>query len=291
MTAPTSVAIGAGSAAALAEPPPRPAPPPPPSAPPAPPPAAPPPAAPGTISAATIEAAGAVGALGTRSRASEEIAVVQNQVLRTMRAATTEGGRNPRLILVTSALPGEGKTFTSLNLAAAIARMSPQPVLLVDADGKPGSVSELLGCGRLDGLRGLAQRPGAPVQPLVVPTEFERLSFLPYGRPVEGMPPVPSAPSIAGALLRVAEALPRHVLIIDSPPALSTSEATTLAPIVGQVLVVVRAETTQRNEVEAALDMLDACPTLQLVLNQARVSSSDSFGVYGYEAYEVYPRP
>jgi len=261
----------------------RPAPPPPPPLPPASPPTP-------AISRAALEAAGAIGLIGTRSRGSEEVAVIQNQVLRTIRAQTTEGGRNPRIVLVTSALSGEGKTFTSLNLAAGIARMSAHPVLLVDADGKPGAVSELLGCGRLVGLRSLATLPGQAIAPLLVTTEFDRLSFLPYGQPVAECPLVPPAPAIAAAIARIAEALPRHILVLDTPPALSTSEATTLAPLVGQTLVVVRAETTQRNEVEAALDMLDACPTLQLVLNQALVSSSDSFGVYGYEAYGAYSK-
>ena len=59
-----------------------------------------------------------------------------------------------------------------------------------------------------------------------------------------------------------------------------------LAPVVGQVVVVVRAEYTQRNEVEAALDMIDACPTLQM-LNQARLGSNDSFGAYGVYGADV----
>ncbi|MFL1463406.1 P-loop NTPase [Roseococcus sp. DSY-14] len=277
-------AAPAGEAAAA--PPPPGAPPASPSAAPSAAPAAARPARPAITRQAMI-GAGAHSLEAHRSRCSEELAVVQNQVVRTLRSAPPAGaGRHPGIVVVTSARPGEGKSFMSLNLAIAIARAGTLPALLVDADSKPGNLSELLGASTLPGLRTLAAQPSLAPLNFVAPTEVERLHLLPYGAaPTDPAAAHPSGNALAGALLRLAEAFPKHALIVDTPPVLSTSEASALASVAGQVLIVVQAETTQRPEVEAALDMLDACPTLQLVLNQARISTPDSFGAYGYEAY------
>jgi protein-tyrosine kinase len=248
------------------------------------------PAAPITV--AMLGKAGLVVApCGTqRSRLSEEIAVVQHSVLRTIKATRATDGRCPRMVMVTSARPGEGKTFTALNLAASLANSGTKPVVLVDVDGKRGSVSELLGQAGTPGLRALAAEPGRPALPLLVPTAIKRLSLLTAGPAQENAPGVPPGQLMAAALLRLAAALPEHLIILDTPPCLSTSDPGALAPIVGQVLVVVEAERTQRSEVEAALDMVDSCPTLQLVLNRAVLTANDTFGAYGgYGAYGAYP--
>lgn len=248
------------------------------------------PAVPVSIALEALRGAGMVvgAAAVARSRVGEEIGVVQQAVLRTMRGITREERRAPRAVLVTSARPGEGKSFTSLNLAAVIAAGG-TPVLLVDADGKRGSLTELLQVADAPGLRQLAAEPRMAVSPLPVPTSEPRFSFLPYGAPVPGMPSVPPSQLMADALLRVAAAMPNHVLIVDSPPCLATSEPGAFAAVVGQVLMVVEAERTQRAEVEAALDLVDACPLLQLMLNRTRLSTGDSFGSYaGYGSYGGY---
>lgn len=227
-----------------------------------------------------------------RTRLAEEFSVVHHQLLRTIRTMDkpTEGsGRGRRVVLVTSARPGEGKSFCSLNLAVSIAHGRSASVLLVDADGKRGSLSELLGLGEAPGLRLLASDSSQPPAPLIVPTEQRNFSILPYGTPVPGQPEVPAGTTVAAAVQRLAAMLPQHVIILDAPPCLSTSDPSSLAPVVGQVLVVVHAEKTQRAEVEAALDMVEACPVLQLMLNQTRQNSADTFGAYGaYGGYGVY---
>ncbi len=97
-------------------------------------------------------------------------------------------------------------------------------------------------------------------------------------------------PMMTAALARLAAALPDHIIVLDTPPCLSTSDASILAPIVGQVVLVVEAERTQRAEVEAALDLVEACPNLQLLLNHAVLTANDTFGAYGgYDAYAAPP--
>jgi receptor protein-tyrosine kinase len=239
-------------------------------------------------SAGLVAMAGAAG----RTRLSEEIALVQQQVLRTMRGLKAEEGRASRVVLVTSARPGEGKTFTALNLAAAVASGGGYPTILVDADGKKGSVSELLGCRGVLGLHALALQPERDPHGMLLPTAIPRLSLISYGSRPPGIPDevanVPPGTQLAQAVLRLAQAFPKHMLILDSPPCLATSDPGSLAAVAGQVLMVVQAEKTQRNELEAALDMVEPCPVLQLVLNRTHLTSNDSFGAYGYGAYGAY---
>lgn len=238
------------------------------------------------ISREALIAAGGHSLQSARSRCAEEMSIIQQQVLRSLRDMAPGGDRCARLVLITSARPAEGKTFTALNLAAAIARHGAMPALLIDADGKKGSLTTLLGCAEAEGLRTLAARPDLPVASVVRPTEVARLRFIPSGTmPTGTASPQTPEKSLGDALHRIAAAFPKDVLIVDAPPVLATSDASTAAALAGQVLVVVRAEATQRSEVEAALDMLDACPVLQLVLNRTSGSTPDSFGAYGYEGY------
>ena len=254
----------------------------------------------------------------TQARLLEEVSLIQNQILRTSRAAApAEEGRSRRIILVTSARPGEGKTFSALNIAADIARSGARPVVLLDADGKKGGLSDLLGLSRVPGLKALIADPMRRPETLLVPTGQRALSILAYGAGSKGEPegspapegpgekspgegpaggpagkqgggqavvplqPAPPAAMLAAAALRIARALPGHLLVLDSPPCLSSSVPSTLAPAAGQVVMVVAAESTQRSEVESALDMVESCPVLQLLLNRVRLTSSDSFGAYG----------
>jgi receptor protein-tyrosine kinase len=221
-----------------------------------------------------------------RNRVSEEMSVVQHQVIRTLRSIPDSEGRCGRIILITSARPGEGKTFTALNLAASIAVGGGRKTVLVDVDGKRGSISELLGLADAPGIRTLAGDPKLPPASLPIPTELPQLAVVPFGLATSSGTELPAGSAMVAALQRLAAALPGHLFVLDSPPCLSTSDPSNLAPLVGQVVMVVQAERTQRDEVEAALDLVEACPTLQLVLNQARMTSSDTFGAYG--AYDVY---
>lgn len=231
-------------------------------------------------------AAGGLSLQGTRTRCAEEMAVIQQQVLRALKDVAPGPERCARVVLVTSARPAEGKTFTSLNLAAAIARHGGMGALLVDDDGKRGSLTSLLGCAEAQGLHDIAADPALDPASLARPTEVARLRFLPFGVAPTALSASRASPkALADAFHRIAAAFPDDLLIVDAPPVLATSDASATAALAGQILVVVRAEATQRSEVEAALDMLDACPTLQLVLNRASASTPDSFGAYGYEAY------
>jgi receptor protein-tyrosine kinase len=216
-----------------------------------------------------------------RSKVLEEIAMVQHQVLRQVDAALEKGVAAARIVLIASALPNEGKSFVALNLAASIAGSAGRPVVLVDTDGRGESLSLKLDAADAQGLRNLTAEPSRGIVPVTLATEQERLEFLPYGRPDAGVTEIPSGSAIAAVITRLAASMPGHVIVLDPPPCLSTSDCSALAAIAGQVVLVVDAERTARNEVEAALDVLEACPSLQLLLNRVRLKANDSFGAHG----------
>jgi protein-tyrosine kinase len=218
-----------------------------------------------------------------RSRITEELSVVHHQLLRTIDAAEPAEDRLSHAVLITSAKPGEGKSFCSVNIAGRLAMDTAMQVILIDVDGtKKGSLSELLGQEASHGMDLLAIDPLVRPETLVVPTSIPRLGFMPYGPVPADSSARPSGSRLADALARLARAMPGRVLIVDAPPCLATSEPAAIASVVGQVVVVVQAESTQRGELESALDLLDGCSTLHLLLNRTTMASKDSFGAYDY---------
>jgi protein-tyrosine kinase len=239
------------------------------------------PAAPATQPPITAEALARAGLVGAgRTRASEEVTIISNQLVAATAQPSAAPDHETRIVLVTSARPGEGKSFTAINVAARIATGTRRPVLLVDADGKRGCLGDLLDLGTRPGLKDLALDPGRRAASLAVPTALDHLSVMPCGATADGRV-VPSQ-LLAAALRGLATAFPRHVLVVDTPPCLSASEAPTFASVAGHVVMVVEAARTPRAEVETALDLVQVCPSLQLVLNACTSSSRDIFGAYDY---------
>ena len=231
------------------------------------------------IDAVALERGGMVDWSRTRSRISEEFRLVQRQILRAAFGPGAEPGFS-NLLMVTSARPGEGKSFTSVNLAGSIARQGDHHVLLVDSDSKRDSFCYALGLAEMRGLLDLVANPKLDPSPLIVKTPIERLSILPVGRERERSAELFSTKEMTRLIQSLGRRYADRLLILDAPPCLSTSDPAVLAPVVGQILFVVEADRTQRDEVEASLDLIQACPNITLVLNKQQISSRYTFGAY-----------
>ena len=238
------------------------------------------PPGPGSIDAVALERAGMVDWSRTRSRVSEEFRLVQRQILRNAFAPPGAEPGFTNLLMVTSARPGEGKSFTAVNLAGSIARQGNNHVLLVDANSKRNSICYPMGLADAPGLLDLAANPKLDPGPLIVRTPIEQLSILPIGRERERSPVLFSSQEMIRLIQSLGRRYADRLLVLDAPPCLSTSDPAVLAPVVGQVLFVVEAERTQRGEIEASLDLIQACPTIALVLNKQQISSRYTFGAY-----------
>ncbi len=222
---------------------------------------------------------------GERSRIAEEYRISVTRALRALRGSRAGRAGTANLMMVTSARPGEGKSFSALNLAASIAQNRLADVLLIDLDSKPRCLSATLGligrAGLLDLATSAATGDVQAPEALIARTAIEGLSFLPVGarRPgVEGA----ITRAVGATLERLSRRLPRHVIVLDTAPCLSTNDPSTLAGMIGEVLLVVEAERTQRSEVEAALDLLKAATNVTLVLNKVKVTQRHSFGSSSY---------
>jgi protein-tyrosine kinase len=202
--------------------------------------------------------------------------------------AMGKGGiqRLPRgnLLLVTSAVPGEGKSYVSLNLALSVASERDCRVLLVDADVTKARTSRLCGLSDRPGLVELLAEENRSVDDLIFDTNIPGLEILPAGRSDPRSPELFASRRAETCLLELAERKPEQVIIIDSAPLLATREAQVLARVAGQVLMVVRADLTPRRAITDSIALLQKETVLRTVLNQL---PSGPFGEHYHYNYEL----
>jgi exopolysaccharide/PEP-CTERM locus tyrosine autokinase len=187
---------------------------------------------------------------------------------------------SPRLIMMASALPGDGKTFTSINLALSMARERDTTVVLVDADVAKPHISRIFGVDKELGLLDALADHSLDVNALVLPTDVKGLSILPAGRPRDNATELVASVQMRDVLRRIIAARANRVALFDSSPLLVSSESRALASFVGQVALVVRAGRTPRQAVLDAIGHLGEGKSIGLVLNQGRASFSE--GLYGF---------
>lgn len=195
------------------------------------------------------------------------------------RATKIEDGN---LIMVSSALAGEGKTFTSINLALSMARERDKVVLLVDADVAKPHTSEMFGAPDEMGLLDVLENPDISVQSLILPTNVDSLSVLPAGKPRTHSTELLGSSAMEKLCRTLSQLSEGQIVIFDSPPLLQTSEAKVLSDLAGQIVIVVRAEETSQDAVAGALDSLDDGKAVNLILNQVRKGFGDYQYGYGY---------
>jgi protein-tyrosine kinase len=228
----------------------------------------------------------ALRAAGLLPPQAEERALAEQlrQVKRPLLANATGRGApalaSGRLIMVASALPGEGKTFTCINLAMSMAFERDIHVVLVDGDVAKPNISRVLGLGAHSGLMDALRDSNLDVESLVLPTDIPGLSVLPAGQPMEHVTELLASDRMRQITQRISEYDPRRVVVWDSPPLLLTTESVALAQAVGQVLLVVHAGRTVQESVLDAVERLGGKPT-SVVLNQCVPLSGEPYRYYG----------
>jgi len=192
--------------------------------------------------------------------------------------------RTPKgyLIMIASALPGEGKTFTALNLSLSLALEKDIKVLLVDADVAKPQLSQVLGLGTAPGLLDALRDGSVDVEALIRPTDVPKLSFLPAGLGAVDATELLSSTRMERLTTLLGQHDGARIVVFDSPPLLQTTESAALGRVTGQIVVVVRAETTPQPVVLDALKILEGHPAVSLVLNQSTRAATSSYYYYGY---------
>jgi len=190
---------------------------------------------------------------------------------------------NGRTIMMTSALPGEGKTFTSINLALSMALEKNLEVLLVDADVAKPHVSRIFGLEKERGLLDLLGDSSLHPESLIVDTDVQGLALLSAGTRAANATELLASGRMDEVIRLLTQDEPRRIVLLDSPPLLLSSEARVLVGHAGQIALVVRAEVTAQKAVLDAVDAIGEGHHVNLILNQS--SSPPSGGYYGYGSY------
>ena len=189
------------------------------------------------------------------------------------------------LILVSSAVPGEGKTFTCINLALSIAMERDRSVLLVDADVAKPHISRLFGVEDRPGLLDLLDDSEAmDYADTILATDVPRLSIMPAGHVRANATELLASAEMEKLIRHMEEDDPDRIILFDSPPILVTSEARILTSLVGQIALVVHAGQTPQQAVLDAVSTIHEDKPVNLILNQARHSGVGNYygGYYGY---------
>jgi len=219
-----------------------------------------------------------------------EIASQYRQIKRPLIAAAMGKGQDPipngRLMMVASALPGEGKTFTAINLAFSMAMEKDLQVVLVDGDVAKPQISKMFGVAAERGLLDAVVDPVIQPEPLILPTDVPNLFLLPAGTHSDRATELLASERMVEVMSWLLSQDQRRIFIFDSPPLLLSTEAPALAEVAGQILVVVRAEFTEYHVLTDALNRLPEGCSPSLVLNQ----STEKSNAYRYHAYGVQER-
>ena len=189
------------------------------------------------------------------------------KVLRT-RLLQKTGEQGGTTIMITSALPGEGKTLTAVNLSLTFAKEYDQTVLLVDSDLHKQSVHECLG---FESDRGLADYllNGTALADLIVWPGVEKFTVISGGRTVMTSSELLGSPRMKGLVKELKGRYPDRYVFFDVPPVLAGADALAFAPQVDHIILVVRAGSTSIEDVKLALDLLPRNKVLGVVLNRA----------------------
>lgn len=213
---------------------------------------------------------GLVTAAGGRTMLVEDFRVIKRPLIKRAFTPRPPGEKPGNLIMVTSSLPGEGKTFCSINLAMSIAMELDHTVLLVDADVARPSVLRTLGLPAHAGLMDILLNDKLDMSDVMLRTNVDTLTILAAGTNSPRATELLASQAMSSFVYEIANRYPDRIVIFDSPPLLLTSEAHVLASHMGQIVVVVEAERTTQHAVKEALSQLEGLNNVNLVYNKTR---------------------
>lgn len=220
-----------------------------------------------------------------RSKLAEEYRMIKRPIL------ANAFGANPvpkgNMVMISSSLPGEGKSFTTINLAISIAMELDRTVLLVDADVAKPSLPSYLGFKAEHGLLDVLRENTRDLSNVIFRTNIEKLSILPAGKTYARATELLASDAMDRLITDLASRYPDRLVLFDSPPVLATSEASVLASHMGQIIMVAETDKTPKSALREALSRLEsACDVVSIVLNKTSLPiAGDYYGYYGYGGY------
>lgn len=234
----------------------------------------------GSINLAKLRQMGIITPEAEKTQIAEEFRLIKRPLIKNAFNQGAGSVNNGNLIMVTSALAGEGKSFCAINLAISIAMEMDHTVLLVDADVARPSLPSYLGLKADTGLLDILLDDKLELADVLIKTNVEKLSILTSGRKSKHATELLASQSMSDLLKDIAHRYSDRIIIFDSPPLLLTSEARVLASQMGQIVLVVAAEKTPQQAVKEALRQIESCDVVNLIYNKANSFPGGEY--YGY---------
>jgi protein-tyrosine kinase len=233
-----------------------------------------------------LAAAGFLTPQAQRSQIADEFRVIKRPIIKNAHERTGSRADRANLVMVTSAVPAEGKSFVALNLAMSIALEVDSTALLVDADVANPSVMRVTHLPPASkGLLDLLTDQSTKLPDVLLKTNVEKLSLLPAGTAHGRATEMLASETMASLLGEMAARYSDRIIVFDSPPLLATTEARALASHMGQIIMVVEADRTTQALVKHALETIESCPVVMMVLNKAPRPEVGSY--YGHNYYSA----
>ncbi len=231
---------------------------------------------------ARINSLGMVSPDLPRSQVAEEFRVIKRPLLMNIMGEGATVVDSANLILVTSALPGEGKTFSAINLAMSIAMEQDKTVLFVDADVSKATATHFLGIPDDQmGLIDVLQNDDIAIGDVLLHTNIPNLRVLPAGHAHDRPTELLASDRMRRVMDELSKRYSDRVIVFDSPPLLQTTEAAVLTSLVGQIVMVVAANQTQQDAVLGAIQHIKDDKVIGMVLNKFTGKGVGQYG-YGY---------
>ena len=211
----------------------------------------------------------------------QELRIVKRPILTNVSQGVGRNNAKNNLLVVTSALPGEGKTFSAINLALSIAMEVDRTVLLVDADNARAGISNALGFDAGKGLSDLLVNPNMSINDVLIRTNMPNLMLMSAGTQQPNMTELFASDAMERLIADMSNRYPDRIVIFDSSPMTITTEARVLASLVNQVLLVVEANRTPQQVVKSAIESLGNNKEIGILLNKTLTHNVTGYG-YGY---------
>lgn len=211
----------------------------------------------------------------------EEFSVIKRKLINNAFGPLSKSLKHPNLILISSSRPGEGKTFTAVNLALSIALEQDKTVLLVDADVLRPQVAKTLGFESETGLTDYLSSDNIDVQDIIVSTNVDRLKIITAGKAHHLSTELLASEKMSELVHEFATRYKDRIVIFDAPPLLGVNETAVVAMMCGQAIIVIEENKSKLSEIEQSIALIPEEIAVGFVINKAHRTQMGDYG-YGY---------
>ena len=235
-----------------------------------------------TINLEELDERGFVSVSNARKLINEEYREIKRKLLRNAFGALSKTLKNSNIIMVSSARPSEGKTFTAINLALSFAAEQDKTVLLVDADVLKPNVTRTLRVNPGEGLMEYLLDENKDISDVLYRTNVDKLRIIPAGQTHHLSTELLASERMNYTIDEFSNRYPDRIVIIDTPPLIGINESAVLASFAGQAVIVTEEGRTKLNDINSIVDRLNPDMAVRFVVNKAVNESADNGNYYGY---------